>query len=85
MNGTILVAASNQKPALWKYAVTKSTAGSAVITKESQGPSGALTLVHKEIATAICHTVPHVDVATMQGNIVLLRYLCCYRLNRPDN
>jgi len=46
MNGTILVAAANQKPAsiciLEKYYVTESTAGSYVITKESQGPSGAL-------------------------------------------
>ena len=41
-----IFAATNQKPAsictLEKYHVTESTAGSAVITKESQSPSGAL-------------------------------------------
>ena len=37
-----------------------SPAGSAVITKESQGPSVAIiTSVYNEIAITICHTAPH--------------------------
>ena len=51
MNGTILVAAANQKPVslLEKYYVTESIAGSALITKKSQVQSGALRRFTKKL------------------------------------
>ena len=41
--------------------------------------------VYNEIATAIHRTVSHTVATTVQGNIVSVRCLFCYRLNQPEN
>ena len=59
------------------------TAGSADITKKCQAVR-CLTSIYNEIATAICHTVRHTVVSTVQGKAVSVSCLFRYHLNRPE-
>ena len=67
MNGTILVDAANQKTSSWKHTTSPCRL---VVQLSYQRRAKAQVSVYNEIATVICHTVPHTVVATVQGNTV---------------
>ena len=88
MNGTILVAAANQKPAsvctLETYYFTESTAGSAVITKEAKAQGVPYVGLQRNRESNMPHCSSH-SYSNSTGKYSISELSFFYRLNRPEN